>query len=141
MAKKVKSFLVTQRQRLLEQRLNRKDDEKDRLEILKERIKNFIDSEDIMMEIIDIFSDIDVVPTPGKYYTFIYNAKTKNLIYDQHPLVAVTNVYNWGFDGINFHWNKMRRYTWEEVAGYLHVVYNNEIFEMKNINYAKYLSK
>ena len=33
----------------------------------------------------------------GKYYTFIYFAKTPLIQYDQHPLVAVFDVFDWGF--------------------------------------------
>tara|TARA_Y100000389_G_C17309246_1_gene437104 strand:- start:120 stop:506 length:387 start_codon:yes stop_codon:yes gene_type:complete len=109
-----------------------------RLDALEERIKSLSDPEDIMIEIIDVFNTTDVVPEVGNYYTFIYNAKTPNITYDQHPLVAVTSIFRWGFQGINFHWNEVKRYTWQEVAGYLHVVEDDEIMSMRNINYSKF---
>lgn len=97
-----------------------------------------------MIEIIDVFDKTELVPEVGNYYTFIYNAKTPDINYDQHPLVAVLSVNNWGFVGLNFHWislgeSEVRNYTWQEVAGRLHVVENDEIMSMRNINYAKIL--
>jgi hypothetical protein len=136
-AKKAPSLLTSQRRKLEEQR-RRKEESKSRLDVLEERIKSLSDPEDIMIEIIDVFNTTDVVPEVGNYYTFIYNAKTPEITYDQHPLVAVTSIFRWGFQGINFHWNEVKSYTWQEVAGYLHVVENDEIMSMRNINYAKY---
>lgn len=117
---------------------------KRRIDILKNRIRGMIDSEDIMIEIIDVFNDMEIVPEVGQYYTFIYNAKTPKITYDQHPLIAALEVSSWGFRGLNYHWQDIditqcvRNYTWPEVAGQLHVVYKDEITEMKEINYAKF---
>ena len=135
-AKKVPSLLTSQRKKLEEQR-RKKAESRSRLDILYERIENLSDPEDIMVEIIDVFNETELVPEVGNYYTFIYNPKTPNINYDQHPLVAVTSIFNWGFQGINYHWDKPRRYTWEEVAGSIHVVEDNEIMSLRNINYAK----
>lgn len=117
-----------------------------RMDILSERIKYLNDPEDKMIEIIDVLKDFDVVPDVGNYYTFIYNAKTPRKLYDQHPLIAVLEVGSWGFIGLNFHWvgldgADVRNYTWPEVAGYFHKVYNEEIMTMRNIEYAKFLRK
>ena len=81
------------------------------------------------------------VPDVGGYYTFVYNAKTPNITYDQHPLVACTGVYQWGFVGINFHWGQSRAYTWSELAGQLYIVDIDEFDDLKNINYAKLVTK
>ena len=81
-----------------------------------------------------------MIPEPGKFYTFVYNAKTPKLRYDQHPLIACTEIKRWGFVGINFHWRETRNYTWNEVAGQLHKVYYEELDEMLSIPYAKYLT-
>ena len=135
-AKKAPSLLVSQRRKLEEQR-RKKAESRSRLDILHERIENLSDPEDIMIEIIDVFNKTELVPEVGNYYTFIYNAKTPNINYDQHPLVAVTSIFNWGFQGINYHWNESRRYTWQEVAGSLHVVEDDELMSLRNINYAK----
>jgi len=109
-----------------------------RVYTLEKKIKNIFDPEDIMIEIMEVFDETRLIPEVGEYYTFVYNAKTAGINYDQHPLVAVTSVYNWGFQGINYHWNNVRRYTWEEVPGFLHIIRRNEINSMRNIKYAYY---
>ena len=109
-----------------------------RVYTLEKRIKNIFDPEDIMLEVMDIFDETRLIPEVGEYYTFVYNAKTPGINYDQHPLVAVTSVYNWGFQGINYHWNNVRRYTWEEVPGFLHIIRRDEINSLRNIKYAYY---
>lgn len=97
-----------------------------------------IDPEDIMMLIMEIFNEEVLYPEPGKFYTFIYNPKTPNIEYDQHPLIACTELYGWGFKAINFHWRESRQYTWEEVAGKLHVIKYDELDEMLSIPYGKF---
>jgi hypothetical protein len=96
------------------------------------------DPEDLMMIIMDIFREEVLYPEPGKFYTFLYSPKTPNIEYDQHPLIACTELYSWGFKGINFHWRQGRQYTWEEIIGKLHVVKYNELDEMLAIPYAKF---
>jgi hypothetical protein len=96
------------------------------------------DPEDVMMIIMDVFKEEVLYPEPGKFYTFIYNPKTPNIEYDQHPLIACTELYNWGFKGINFHWRESRQYTWEEVVGKLHVVKYNELDELTSLQYGKF---
>ena len=98
------------------------------------------DPEDMMLEIMDALSDtVTPVPDVGKFYTFVYNPKTPNITYDQHPLIACTLLEQWGFRGLNFHWQKYRNYTWEELAGQLYVVQYNELDDLLNIPYAKFL--
>ena len=60
------------------------------------------DADDLMFEIISVLSEGDKVPEVGNFYVFVYNPKTPNITYDQNPLVAVTEVLEWGFRGINF---------------------------------------
>jgi hypothetical protein len=52
-------------------------------------------------------------------------------------LVAVTNVYSWGFSGINYHWEKRRQYTLEEVIGPLHIVDKNEVGDLRRIPFGQ----
>lgn len=111
-----------------------------RVDQLKKRIQGMRDSEDIMIEILDVFHQTDIIPMPGKYYTFVYKAKTNGIVYDQHPLVAVTDVEKWGFKAINFHWGESRNYTWFEIAGFLHEVEPNEISYLRTIDYAKFIT-
>ena len=110
-----------------------------RIKELKKRIDELgsKDPEDLMMVIIDVLKEEVLYPEPGKFYTFIYNPKTPNIEYDQHPLIACTELERWGFKAINFHWGLPRQYTWEEIAGKLHVVKYNELDELLSIPYAK----
>ena len=111
-----------------------------RIKELKQRVDaaGTRDPEDLMMIIIDVFKEEVLYPEPGNFYTFIYNPKTPNIDYDQHPLIACTDLQKWGFRGMNFHWRKYRNYTWEEVAGKLHVVRPNELDELIALSYGKF---
>ena len=96
------------------------------------------DPEEIMLIIMDIFKEEVLYPETGKFYTFVYNPKTPEIEYDQHPLIACTSLERWGFKAINFHWQQARQYTWEEVAGKLHTIKFNELDELLAIPYAKF---
>ena len=113
-----------------------------RVEKLKREISeaNTDDAEDLMLVIMQTLNDtVTPIPAPGKFYTFVYNAKTPGKSYDQHPLVACTELQPWGFKGINFHWNTYRNYTWNELAGQLYIVEWVELDELLDIPYAKFL--
>ena len=104
------------------------------------RIRNILDNlignedpDDLMIEILDSIQESGKVPSVGKYYVFVYNPKTPNVQYDQNPLVAVTDRFQWGFRGINFHWGKMRQYTWDEIPGSLYEVYAEELADLREI--------
>jgi hypothetical protein len=112
-----------------------------RVSQLKQKIGSDINADNIMMNILEVFTEAELVPDVGNYYTFIYICKTPEITYDQFPLVAVTNVERWGFRGINFHWGDYRNYTWEEIAGKLHLVYNDEIEYLRSLRYAKMITK
>ena len=113
-----------------------------RIERIKDKIIGMTDPEDQMMEIMSALNGtVTPVPDPGGYYTFVYNAKTPNIEYDQHPLIACTGVYQWGFVGINMHWRQSRAYTWAELAGQLYIVDIDEFDDLKNINYANFMTK
>ena len=53
-------------------------------------------------------------------FLYIVLKHTMYITYDSHPLVAVTDVYQWGFKGLNYHWGEMRQYTYPEVVGGLY---------------------
>ena len=98
------------------------------------------DPEDMMLEIMELLNDtVTPIPEVGKFYTFVYNAKTPGETYDQHPLIACTALEQWGFKGLNFHWQKSRNYTWNELAGQLYVVQWNELDDLMAIPYAKFI--
>ena len=91
-----------------------------------------------MLEIIRVLAEGGKVPEAGEFYVFVYNPKTPNIRYDQNPLVAVTQVLDWGFRGLNFHWGENRQYTWSEVAGGLYQVNNDELNDLDAIPFAKF---
>ena len=53
-------------------------------------------------------------------FVLLFIMKDPDISYDQHPLVAVTELFQWGFRGLNFHWQDYRQYTWEEFAAGLY---------------------
>ena len=98
------------------------------------------DPEEMMMEIMEVLNDtVTPIPEVGQFYTFVYNAKTPNITYDQHPLIACTDLQSWGFKGLNFHWRQSRNYTWEELAGQLYIVQYNELDDLLAIPYGKFI--
>ena len=98
------------------------------------------DPEEMMMEIMEVLNDtVTPIPEVGKFYTFVYNAKTPDITYDQHPLIACTDLQSWGFKGLNFHWRQSRNYTWEELAGQLYIVQYNELDDLLAIPYGKFI--
>jgi len=97
------------------------------------------DADDLMIEIMDVLGDSEgSLPEVGKLYVFVYQPKTSGIRYDQNPLVAVTNIYEWGFKGINFHWGQSRQYTFQEVVGQLYQVTNEELQDLNTIPFAKF---
>ena len=100
------------------------------------------DQEEMMLEIMELLNDtVTPVPDVGTLCTFVYNAKTPGVTYDQHPLVAVTELFQWGFRGLNFHWQEYRQYTWEELAGQVYIVQKEELDDLLSIPYAKFITK
>tara|TARA_E500000318_G_C3546846_1_gene207088 strand:- start:955 stop:1242 length:288 start_codon:yes stop_codon:yes gene_type:complete len=91
-----------------------------------------------MTEVLERLPEVEVVPSVGRYYTFIYRPKTPRIRYDEYPLIACTEVTRWGFRGINYHWGNFRNYTWEEVQSNLHVIYPMELEDLRSINYQKF---
>ena len=96
------------------------------------------DPEDLALDILDVLNEGGKVPTVGNYYVFIYNPKTPNIQYDQHPLVAVLAVFEWGFRGLNYHWGEVRQYTWNEIAGGLYMVSDLELRSLRTIPFARF---
>ena len=113
-----------------------------RIEGIKEELNGISDSEDMMLEIMGALNNtVEAIPSVGNYYTFVYNAQTAGKQYDQHPLVAVTDIFSWGFRGINFHWQSSRNYTWNELTGQLYMVKSIELDALLAIPYAKFITK
>ena len=111
-----------------------------RIEAIKDKLTSS-NPEDLMLEIMGALNNtVEAIPSVGQYYTFVYNAKTAKQ-YDQHPLVAVTDIFSWGFRGINFHWQSSRNYTWNELACQLYMVKSSEWDDLLSIPYAKFITK
>ena len=115
---------------------NPTDDNENRVRSVIDNVIGNEDPDDLMLEIMSVLQESGRVPRAGKYYTFVYNPKTPNISYDQNPLVAVTEVYKWGFKAINFHWGELRQYTWSEVAGQLYEVYPDELADLREVPFA-----
>ena len=112
-----------------------------RIEAIKNQLTSS-DPEDLMLQIMGALNNtVEAIPTVGKYYTFVYNAKTASKQYDQHPLIACTDLFRWGFRGINFHWQSSRNYTWEELTGQVYMVKSIELDDLLAIPYAKFITK
>ena len=112
-----------------------------RIEAIKNQLTSS-DPEDLMLQIMGALNNtVEAIPTVGKYYTFVYNAKTAGKQYDQHPLIACTDLFRWGCRGINFHWQSSRNYTWEELTGQVYMVKSIELDDLLSIPYAKFITK
>ena len=68
-----------------------------RVEELKAKIQeaNTDDVEDIMILIMEVFQQEVLYPEPGNFYTFVYQPKTPDIQYDQHPLIACVHLDRW----------------------------------------------
>ena len=112
------------------------------------RVRGVIDSfvgvetaDDIMESLIGVLSEGGKIPTAGKYYTFFYNAKTPGIQYDQYPLVGVTEVFSWGFRGINFHWRDRRQYDYNQMFSGLYEIYPEEMSDVIELAFANIRTK
>ena len=114
------------------------DDNSNRIRGVIDNLIGTEDPDDLMLELMDVLS-ANVTPAPdiGKYYIFVYQPKTPNIRYDAHPLVAVTDLFRWGFRGMNYHWGEMRQYTWNEVVGQLYEVNPEELADARELPFGK----
>ena len=110
---------------------------------IEPNIQDFKSEKDLgeRMELIMYALNDTVTPIPeeGNICTFKYFAKTPNIKYDQHPLVAVTELFQWGFRGINFHLRDYRQYTWEELGTQVYIVQRDELDDLLSLDYGKFL--
>tara|TARA_Y100000361_G_scaffold131861_1_gene128840 strand:- start:190 stop:570 length:381 start_codon:yes stop_codon:yes gene_type:complete len=114
------------------------DDKHNRIRGVVDNLIGTEDPDDLMMELMEALNNtVTPVPDVGKYYAFVYSPKTNNIEYDAHPLVAVTDLFRWGFRGINFHWGGYRQYTWNEVVGQLYEIYPEELADAREIPFGK----
>ena len=126
------------RKTLKEQQEKRPSDtELNRIRPVLDRLIGIEDPDDLTLEILDVLSESGKIPVAGNFYIFVYLPKTPNIEYDSHPFVAITDVFKWGFRGINFHWGEMRQYTWDEVIGSLYLVYDDEVRDLQELPFRK----
>jgi hypothetical protein len=109
-----------------------------RVEETKDDITALGESDSMMLALMEVLSPPEPVPLPGRYYTFIYKAKTPRIEYDTFPLIACLEVYEWGFRGVNYHWGDFRNYDWEEVQSLFYLVYPAELSDMRSIPYQNF---
>ena len=115
------------------------DDNSNRIRSVMNNVIGTEDRDDLMIELMGVLDEGGKIPESGKYYVFVYQPKTPNIRYDQNPLVAVTDIFSWGFRGINYHWGKVRQYTWNEIVGQIYEVNSEELADAREIPFAKYL--
>jgi hypothetical protein len=97
--------------------------------------------EELMDAIIEALSEKESnTISSGKYYTFVYYAKTPKIVYDRHPLILAGNKTENGFFGFNYHWGKIRQYTYPEVASPLFPVSLYEFSSLRELPYARFIT-
>lgn len=126
------------RKSLRQRRDNILHNSKNRIAPIMDVLIGIEDPDELMLEILGVLTDVSPVPDVGKFYTFVYKPKTENVQYDAHPLVAVTDVFKWGFKGINFHWGKPRQYTWIEIVGNMHLIRTEEFKDIRTLPFGKF---
>ena len=114
------------------------EDKENRIRGILDNMTGTEEPDDLMLELLEIVGNrVTPVPDVGKFYTFVYSPKTPNIQYDAHPLVAVTDLVQWGFRGLNFHWGETRQYTWNEVIGQLYEIFPEELSDAQEIPFGK----
>jgi hypothetical protein len=95
----------------------------------------------LMDEILSRLSGTErAYPSEGRYYTFIYYAKTPGILYDRHPLIRAGDMLPKGFRGFNYHLGKIRQYNTEDgdrlVSG-LYELSQQEFATLRSVPYGK----
>ena len=110
------------------------DDNSNRVRSVVDNLIGTEEADDVMIELMDTLTDtVTSSPSVGKYYVFVYNAKTPNIQYDSNTLVAVTDVFDWGFRGVNLHIGQSRNYTTNELVGQLYEVNPDELSDVREL--------
>ena len=103
-------------------------------------MKRFIGNEsadDLATDILEVLTEGSNVPQAGNYYVFVYQAKTPGIAYDSHPLVAVTDVFSWGFRGTHFHHGDSRSYSFSNIVGSTYRVYPEELTDLQALPFGR----
>ena len=114
------------------------DDKENRVRSVVNGLIGTGEPDDIMIELMDnLNTTVTSSPSVGRYYVFVYSAKTPNIQYDSNPLVAVTDVFEWGFRGVNLHVGQYRNYTYNELIGQLYEVNSYELSDVRELPFGK----
>ena len=114
------------------------DDKENRVRSVVNSLIGTEEPDDIMIELMNnLGTTVTSSPSVGRYYVFVYSAKTPNIQYDSNPLVAVTDVFEWGFRGINLHVGQYRNYTYNELVGQLYEVNSDELSDVRELPFGK----
>jgi len=130
----------------LKQRRNPTDDNSNRVRGIVDAmtgVDNKADIMDAIQQTLQPSSKRSVIP--GGLYTFVYNAKTPDIIYDPYPLVGVVKVFDWGFVGINLHWGRneevdenKRQYSWDQIISPVYEIQQEEKEDMIRLSYGDF---
>jgi hypothetical protein len=127
----------------LKQRRNPTDDNDNRVRGVIDSLIGIENPDDKMEALISVLNETGKTSvSAGRFYTFFYSAMTNGIQYDEYPLVAVTDVFSWGFRGENFHWRgDMRQYNYNQIVGGLYEIYPEEISDVVELSFGKVRSK
>ena len=92
--------------------------------------------DELMVEIQEVVNDTATAPQAGQFFVFSYQP-TSTGRFDANPLVAVTDVYSWGFRGTNIHHGEARSYSFSNIVGSTYRVYPEEITDLQALPFGK----
>ena len=107
-----------------------------RISPVLDRLIGIEDPDELMVEIEEVIRDSVSAPQAGQFFMFSYSPSSSGR-YDANPLVAVTDVYSWGFRGTNFHHGEARSYSFSNVIGNTYRVYPEEITDLQTLPFGK----
>ena len=107
-----------------------------RISPVLDRLIGIEDPDELMSQITQVVSDSISTPQAGQFFLFSYQPSS-NGGYDANPLVAVTDVYSWGFRGTNFHHGEARSYSFSNVSGSTYRVFPEEIKDLQALPFGR----
>jgi len=106
----------------------RKQKNSNRIQVLTSKLTGLEKPETIMNELMFALRETELnVPRAGDYVTFIYFADTPRLLYDRYPIVAVYELAEWGFKGVNLHLGEPRNYDFRNAQGGYYAIKKEEL--------------
>ena len=107
-----------------------------RISPVLDRLIGIEDPDELTVEIEEVIRDSVSAPQAGQFFMFSYSPSSSGR-YDANPLVAVTDVYSWGFRGTNFHHGEARSYSFSNVVGNTYRVYPEEITDLQALPFGR----